>query len=243
MRTEINIRLRYFIGAQFIIVTTILVLSTGGYLFTHATGHDSVFGFLRLIDVGREQSIPTYFSTFNLLLASILIFIIYTNEKLTNRSIARYWFLLSIGFLFLSIDEGASIHENFALIHRSHGIILPIFKTHSWLPYGIIFTLIAGLLFIPFVKSLSRVTATYFVIAGTVFIGGAIGFEFVSAWMIHTGFAEKGDLIYQFRRILEEGFEMFGIAIFNCVLFREIVSRNLHVGIKFSTEGVNQVGV
>ena len=64
-----------------------------------------------------------------------------------------------------------------------------------------------------------------------------------AAVMLHTGFAEKSDLIYQFRRIFEEGFEMFGIAIFNCALFREIVSRNLHVGIKFSTEGVNQEAV
>jgi len=238
MRTEFHIKLGHFATAQFIIISTLILLTISSYLFTHVTGYDSVLGFLRLVDVGSERSIPTYFSTFNLLLASILIFIIYTSEKIINRSTARYWLLLFLLFLFLSIDEGTSIHENFGNIHRYHGIILPIFEIHSWVPYGIMFTLITGVIFIPFIKSLSTYTATYFVIAGAVFIGGAIGIEFLSAVVVHMGFAERGDLIYQLHQALEEGLEMCGIAIFNCALFNEIVSRNLMVKVELYTKGV-----
>ena len=100
-----------------------------------------------------------------------------------------------------------------------------------------------AIVFIPFVKSLSRRTAVYFVVAGAIFVGGAIGLEFVGATVLRTGFVERGDLIDRLLRVFEEAFEMFGIGIFNCALIREIVSRNLHVGIKFSTEGVNQEAV
>jgi len=239
MRTEFQIKLQHFIAAQFTIITALLVLSISGYLFTHVTGHDYVLGFLRLIDIG-EASIPTYWSTFNLLLASILLFIIYKHEKLMNHNMARYWLLLSLGFLYLSIDEGASIHENFQNLHRYLEIIPPIFGTYSWVPFGILFTLIVGISFISFIKSLSRITATYFVIAGTVFISGAIGFDFLADVMVHTKFAKPGDLVYQFRGVLEEGFEMYGIALFNCALIREIISRDLMASVKFYREGVNQ---
>ena len=70
-------------------------------------------GFLHLLDV-REQSIPTYISLLNLLLSSILLFIIFKYEKANSHKGFNYWLFLSILFLFLSADESASIHEKFS---------------------------------------------------------------------------------------------------------------------------------
>ena len=41
--------------------------------------------------------------------------------------------------------------------------------------------------------------------------------------MLHNEIATKEDLIYLIRRIFEEGFEMYGIALFNCTLFAHLV--------------------
>ena len=66
-----------------------------------------------------------------------------------------------------------------------------------------------------------------FSIAATIFISGAVGFEYLGAVMLETGMVEsRNDIAYLIRRIFEEGFEMYGIALFNCALYREILQRN-----------------
>jgi hypothetical protein len=48
--------------------------------------------------------------------------------------------------------------------------------------------------------------------------------------MLSTGFVDTDkDIIYRIRRIFEEGFEMFGIAIFNCALYKEILDREIYL--------------
>ena len=79
---------------------------------------------------------------------------------------------------------------------------------------------------------LPKRTALAFLLAGGVFVTGAIGFEFAGAVMIHTDFAQRGDLIYNLRRVLEEGCEMYAIAIFNCTLVREMILRNTFLTMK-----------
>jgi hypothetical protein len=130
--------------------------------------------------------------------------------------------LLSFGFLILSIDEATMIHETFGHLYSSAGIGMPIFDSHKWLPFGIAFALVAALVFVPFMLKLPRRTAGRILLAGTIFLTGAIGFEFVGALMIHSEFAARGDLIYDLRRITEEAFEMFGIAYFNYILIGEL---------------------
>ena len=56
MKVEFRITQAHFTVAQFGSVTVLLLLSACGYLFGHLTGHDKVFGFLRLLDIGAEQS-------------------------------------------------------------------------------------------------------------------------------------------------------------------------------------------
>jgi len=210
-----------------------MVLGLFVYVFTKLTGHGDLLGFLRLLDVRGEQSVPTYVSSINLLLASILIFIIYSYEKSNKQNDAGYWLFLSILFLYLSIDESASIHENFKNVHRylvREELISPILDTHQWLPFGVFFVFVVSIVLLPFVRRLPADTRRYFLIAGCVFITGAVGFEYLGGVMINTGIVEsKQDWAYLIRRLFEEGFEMYGVAIFNCALYREILRRKISV--------------
>jgi len=213
-------------------VTVVIALDLFAFLFTKSTGHDSVLGFLRLLNVDVEPSIPTYVSVVNLLLASMLIFIIYGHEKTNKRKDAGYWLFLSILFLYLSVDESAKIHENFSNIHRylvHKELVSPILNTNQWLPYGAFFVFVVSIILFPFVMKLPTDTRRYFLIAGCVFVTGAVGLEYLSALM--------GDALPESRKhtgrmvqlLFEEGFEMYGVGIFNCALYREILRRKISV--------------
>ncbi len=181
-------------------MTVVIALGLFAYVFTILTGHDHLLGFLRLLDVGSERSIPTYVSVINLLLASILILIIYSYEKTNKQKGAGYWLFLSILFLYLSVDEFASIHENFGNVHRylvHKELISPILDTHQWLPFGVFFVFAVSIALFPFVRKLPTDTRRYFLIAGCVFVTGAIGFEYLGIWTLQTGIVEsRKDMAY-----------------------------------------------
>ncbi len=234
MKIKISLKLNDFCIAQFAIVTVVIALGLFANLFTKLTDL-GLFGFLRLLDVSSEQSIPTYVSVINLLLASILIFIIYSYEKTNKQNGAGYWLFLSILFLYLSVDESASIHENFGNIQGylvRKELISPIVSTHPWLPFGVFFVFAVSIVLLPFLRKLPTDTRRYFLIAGCVFVTGAVGFEYLGTVMLEKGIVESTkDMAYLVRRLFEEGFEMYGVAIFNCALYREILRRKISVTI------------
>ncbi len=233
MNIKTTIKLTDFTVVQLAIVTLIIISGLLYYIFGYQAAQydDSLFVFLRLLDVGAEQSIPTYFSTLNLLLSSLLLFIIFIHEKENRHRGKNYWIYLSILFLLLSIDESSSIHEKFAIIYykfSQSGIIPGLYVTRNWLPFGLLFIIINGLVLLPFLKLLPTASLYRFLVSGIIFIIGVIGFEFLGSIMIKTGYVDSNkELIYLIRRILEEGFEMYGIAIFNCALFGEISNKKI----------------
>ena len=221
----------YFCTAQYLIITIniVLIVFLRIQLYYRAWNGIWIDG---LLNLGEEQSIPTYVSLLNLLLCSILIYIIYRHEKRLGHSGSGVWKFLSIIFHFLSIDKSASIHEQFSNIHRGlvvAGIVPETLKTNRWIPFGIIFGLVVFATLIPFIRRLPKDTRRYFVIAGSVFVTGAVGFEYLGALMTEDGMKDSfADLV---RGVFEEGFVMYGIAIFNCALYREILSRDVSLSL------------
>ena len=56
----------------------------------------------------------------------------------------------------------------------------------------------------------------------------------MGALMQYTNFAVPGDLVYELRRIGEEGCEMIGIAYFNIVIISELTGNQLTFAIERS---------
>ena len=150
---------RDFIVFQFSAVTVLVLLSLSAYLFTHYTGHGKLLGLIPFLDVSEEQSLPTYFSSLNLLLSSLLLFLLYVITRGGDFRRYRYWLYLSLLFLLLSVDEASSIHEKFTQLQRYTGVLVPFIQTHSWILYGVLFTVVVGVFFIPFLVALSSRTA------------------------------------------------------------------------------------
>ena len=184
-----------FIIFQFSVVTMLIVLGFFTYLIAHSFGINTVDyrgieNFLATFDVGKEESVPTWFSTINLLLSSVLIFCMFVQYKNSGKSNNRLWLYLSILFLLLSVDEVVGVHnlpgflswyispkylpEFIPEILSYTGFKHEIFRAHAWIPYGILFVCLVAAASIPLLRSIEYRLALLMVLSGIVFVSGAL---------------------------------------------------------------------
>lgn len=211
---------------QWGLVAGLLVLGTGAYVFKAITGYGNLLGVLRLLDVGQEASLPSWFSTFNLLLAAALAALLWCLPKAGAEGRGG-WAATAALLLFMSLDEGAAIHEILNEVQRAlaeRGLSPDWFGTHAWLVLGAPLALMVGAMFVPFLWRMPRYLAARLILAGSVFLGGAVGLEGAGALMESAGIS-RDSLIYDLRRIGEEGLEMAGVVVLNLTLYAELSRR------------------
>ncbi|MGB3789740.1 MAG: hypothetical protein WA949_17140 [Phormidesmis sp.] len=230
MNINVKTKQSYFTITQLCCVFVVIALGATNYAIFKLTGMN-----WKLFDVGHEQSVPTYFSALNLLLSAVLLWVIYRYETLNRHKWRKYWLHLSALFFFLSMDEAISIHEKLGKIPNiltRMGISVFEIERHKWLPFGIALVVIVTVYLIPFLRVLPRDTLFLFLASGLVFLTGAIGFEYLGSFMEKNDIVDsRTDTLYLIRLLFEEGFEMCGVVLFNCVLYREIVKRKISLSI------------
>lgn len=168
---------------------------------------------IKWFDFNLENNAPTWFSVIILAFSAVLLFIIYTHQKQQQKKNFFYWLVLSIIFVFLSMDESVQVHEEVARIMRpSVGESMNGFLYWAWVvPYSL-FVIVTGVFFLRFVLSLPAATRNLFFIAGFMYISGALLLEFPEGY-----FYKVYGLDHIYNRILyciEELFEMGGVVIF-----------------------------
>lgn len=198
-----------------------------GIISKYYFDHDFIYGLIPLFDFNTEKNIPTLYSSMALIVASILLLSIsLTHKKLKSSYIA--WFGLSLIFLFLSIDEIASIHERFGQPTKD------AFKTsgflfYAWvIPYGtaLVSFIIA---YSKFLFKLPKKTMILFLVSGSTFISGAIGFEMLGGRQ--DDLYGTNNILYCLYYTCEESLEMIGIAIFIYTLLSYSVNQFEHIKI------------
>lgn len=219
---------RHFYIFQAAIPVIFAVLATIHYC-AYEFFDPGLFGeFTSLFDVGRESSIPTAISVLNLFLASVLLFVTFSMQRKEKHAFG--WLALSIILLALTIDEAASIHEKLGNLNPYTGLEFSFLTENKWVAYGAIFVLAVFFSFIPFLRSIPKRTAGLIILSGIIFVGGALGLEFLGALMLEYGIVEnRNDPLYWIRRVFEEGFEMAGIALLNCTLFAFISPNKVEI--------------
>ena len=163
----------------------------------------------QIFDVDEEDSFPTWFSAMLLLLTSLSLWVNAKTVPSADSSLSERWHLLSIGFLLLSIDEIAGMHETVNS--------LDLMGDMSWTVPGAIVAGAAGLYFVPFLLKIPRPLAMRFVLAGGVCLGGALGVEVLTDPYLEND--ELNTLPYNLWTALEEAMEMGGVLIFLGGLF------------------------
>ena len=196
-------------------VTALLLVlaSITGQLTKYVFGHDFVYGLVRLFYVDNENNIPSYFSASLLLLAALLLALITALKKAAHAAYGFQWALLSFTFLYMAIDEAASIHE--LLIEPMEGLLGPqasgIFF-FAWVIPGIAVAMVFGLSYLKFLLHLPAKTRWRVIIAATLYLGGAIGMELIGGRYADLHGMEN--LAYSMTATVEESLEMAGVIVF-----------------------------
>lgn len=184
-------------------------------------GHGRIYGLFQLFDFNSEKNIPTLYSSFILITASILLSFIASTHKRLGSSYF-YWLGLAIVFLFLSIDETVMIHEHLTVPVRQLLNTSGLFR-YAWvIPYGIGLVMFV-IIYLKFLISLPKTIMILFVVSGTTFVLGAMGFEMLGGW--YHGLYGRENLAYSFIYTCEEFFEMLGVAMFIYTLLLYITSQ------------------
>lgn len=201
----------------------LVFMSVASYLDRIYLGIGNSWGSVRLFSVDREGGIPAWYSTALLLFCFILLAVIAAASRMENHRDYFYWVGLSVGFLYLSADEAARIHERFLPLGRSMLDAIGVASTgalaRAWVVPGILITLVFILVYLRFFFRLPLVTRLLFFAAGLVFLGGAVGVEMLTGLYLNSYGGERGTALSPtvVRLILpniEELFEMLGVIVF-----------------------------
>ncbi|MBW3131162.1 hypothetical protein [Hymenobacter profundi] len=173
----------------------------------------------------REANFPAFFSAFILFFSSLLLAVIASLKRQDQDGFWRQWQGLSFVFLFLALDESVSLHE--LLIEPLHNMFnLTGYLRFSWVIVGGLFAVVFAVAYLKFLFSLSPQMRLRFILAGAVFVLGAVVFEMLGGNYFTDGnpdpTTDNQTPTYLVIMTLEEAFEMAGILLFISTLFAYI---------------------
>ena len=200
----------------------ILLLSVTGQLAATYVDGAYVRAVAAFLHVDEEKNLPTAFAVLLLLFAACLLAAIAALEHRSEGRWAWHWSLLAAGFALMAIDEAWSFHERLIAPGRRllGGGELGIFF-YAWVLFAIGLLVLLAPVFLRFVIALPRATRNRVILAGVLFVGGAIATELVAgafneAHGLHEDRYGYGlrHLQYSLLATLEEGLEFAGSIVF-----------------------------
>ena len=161
--------------------------------------------------VSNEGKLPTFYSGVTLLVAALLLAATAKHEHKGGGRFARHWFGLSLIFVFMAADELLAIHElSMVPVRRAFGITGgPLF--FAWVIPAVLFLVLLAITYARFLIALPQPSRRSFLIAGFVYVGGALGMELVGSAYFTT---HSNDVVYGVIATVEEMGEMAGMALF-----------------------------
>jgi hypothetical protein len=191
--------------ATFLAIQSIVLRALQYWTGVHNTYWLYQYG--ELVNINREANIPTWFSTALLLAAAALLLVIALSRRATKDPFAG-WIGLAVIFTYISMDEAGTIHEKLTPILQEQ-LNLSGFFYFGWVLVGIPVALVVGLVYLPFVRRLPAHVRRWFVVAGLLYLGGALVVESISAkiWYLGSGTSLRFSAV----GTVEEWMEMVGV--------------------------------
>jgi uncharacterized membrane protein len=200
------------------LASVLLILSLLGQLILFANPSESIEGLIAFFNVAGEVNLPTFYTTFLLLSAALLLLVIWIKSKSDKVPFSSMWAILTIGFVYLSLDEMLFLHERVSQFIRTTtnwsgtGIL-----RSPWVIIGLLLSALFAVVSLRFYLSLDKKTRLIFLIAGITYVFATMGFE-----IIENIYDEKNgqDSVYRLMQHVEEGLEMAAIILFIFGLLR-----------------------
>lgn len=234
--SQISLNPASIAGALGALAFVLVFASVATQLAEYSTGYSSVFlhKLVKVFNLDLEQNLPSFFSMLLLFLTALLLaFITFLKRKQAAPYLFE-WAILSTGFLFMTFDEATQIHEK--LIEPMRAVLggknLGIFY-YAWVVPAIVLVSFLSIFFLKFLWNLPAKARLTFIIAGIIYIGGAVGMELVGG-----SYAEihgRDNLIYIVLTTIEESLEMLGVIIFIWALLEYIADTYREIEVKFGS--------
>ena len=194
------------------VALVLVLLSVAFQLVKFVGGHDEAMGLVALTNLDNERNIPTLYSSLILALASVCCGVAAAMVRKNQMADVSRWVVLAAGFLYLAFDESLSLHERLsAPLQRLIGTRMFGFHHDYWTLAAIAGLVVLGLFYLGFLRRLPGRTRWLFLLAGAVYIGGAVVVEYFSGEYADV-YGEK--LGYNMVATLEESMEMGGVILF-----------------------------
>ena len=198
------------VRALFLAAGGLVLLHLLGLVSTYGFGHGNVFGFVPFFNLDLEDNAPSWFSAVLAPAGACLFFVIWRRLLFEGKR-SLQWLLLSLIFVFISVDESASLHEMLITPVREW-LDLSGLLYFAWVvPYGLAVLILATTL-LPFILRLEREVRRRLILAAVVYLGGALGLELVGG-LIYESLGEQRNLTYDLVITCEETLEMAGLIL------------------------------
>lgn len=214
MRREVELRVdpRRVVPRLYVTIAVLSLMSLGGQILQHGFGVTApgLNTWVRYTDVDREGNVPVWFQSAVLCTNVLLLWTAAGDSREREDGWARYWNVLALVFAYLSLDELTELHEQ---------AIVPIQKLvgaggllyFAWIVVAVPLLVIFGLYYVKFLRSLPRRTLTGILVAGGLFVGGAVVLEAIGG-SLYSGIGED-TVLYSLEAALEEALEMIGMTV------------------------------
>lgn len=205
-------RIAFILGA---IAVYLAVQSIVGKYVQDAAGGEDVYPlldvFVRIFNINREQSVPTWYSSMLLLLGALATGATAAVKWKRREPYRVMWVLLALLFAYLSADEGAGLHE-YLTEPIGEGLDTTGVFYFGWIIAGIIAVIVVGLAYFRFWLHLDRRTRLLYLLAAAFYVGGGIGIEMIGSNIWY----ESGGSTLEYSTVgtFEELFEMLGAVTF-----------------------------
>jgi len=186
----------------------------------NSTNDSSIVKLVRRFDMRGESNTPGWYSGAILLLSAGILALIAADKNARRDAHRRHWVVLAALFVLLSLDEIAAWHEGIS--HVLDRLNPSGFFKIAWVIPALIFVIVVGLWYLPFILSLPTKIRRWIILAAVLFITGALALEMIEGRLLEL-YAVSSFPIITINH-LEDFLEIMGVAVFIYALLSYIKS-------------------
>lgn len=193
-------------------------LGVGVEVAYYALGARKLEPLVTFLSLSYERNLPTWYASGLLLACALVLAGIARAAGRSRDPSRRHWWALAGAFAYISLDESVGLHEHLGGLLSLGGVLF-----FTWVVPAAVLVVLGGLAFLPFLARLPSRRRGQFILAGVLYVGGALAMELPLGWW--TERHGNDNLVYALIDHVEEALELVGASLFLAALVEELGGR------------------
>lgn len=200
------------------VASLLLLLGLGVEVAHDAFDTRGLEPFVAFLSLSYERNLPTWYASALLLGCALVLAGIGHVSRLGQEQGWRHWWALAGVFAYISLDESVGLHEHLGGLLSLGGVLF-----FTWVVPAAVLVLLGGIAFLPFLTRLPPRRREQFILAGVLYVSGALVMELPLGWW--TEQHGNDNLVYALIDHVEEALELVGASLFLAALVEELGER------------------